>query len=127
MEELQIILMKELNIFIKESDLSKVTDILQKRKAGITFFEIQGTGRTPRVTQEIVHFYQTGRKTTPKFIGRILVISIVPDSDAKSIIEEILNSFGEQKEPYGMLFVKDVFNAYEIGTKLTGDEVLYSH
>jgi nitrogen regulatory protein P-II 1 len=126
LEELQNIWMKELNIFIKENDLSKVTDILQRRKAGITFVEVQGTGRTPKVTQEIVHFYQTGRKTTPKFIGRILVISIVPDPLAKSIIEEILNIFGEQKEPSGMLFVKEVSGAYEIGTKLTGDEVLYS-
>lgn len=126
MQELQIILMKELNIFIKENDLSKVTDILQKHKAGITFFEIQGTGRTPRVTQEIVHFYQTGRKTTPKFIGRILVITIVPDSDVKSIIEEILNRFGELKEPAGIIFVKEVSSAFEIGTNLTGDKILYS-
>ena len=65
MQELQIILMKELNIFIKENDFSKVTDILQKHKAGITFFEIQGTGRTPRVTQEIITLYQTGRKQHP--------------------------------------------------------------
>ena len=36
---------------------SKVTDILQKHKAGITFFEIQGTGRTPKVTQEICTFF----------------------------------------------------------------------
>jgi nitrogen regulatory protein P-II 1 len=118
--------MKELNIFIRESNLAKVTNILQRHKVGITFFEIQGTGRTPRVTQEIVQIYQTGRKTTPKFIGRILVISIVADSDAKPIIEEILNSFDEQEEPYGMLFVKDVSGAYEIGTRLTGDTVLYS-
>jgi len=50
----------------------------------------------------------------------------VADSDAKPIIEEILNSFDEQEEPYGMLFVKDVSGAYEIGTRLTGDTVLYS-
>jgi len=56
--------MKELNIFIRESNLAKVTNILQRHKVGITFFEIQGTGRTPRVTQEIVQIYQTGRKTT---------------------------------------------------------------
>ena len=54
--------MKELNIFIKENDLSKVTDILQKHKAGITFFEIQGTGRTPRVTQEIRTFLPNWKK-----------------------------------------------------------------
>jgi|SRR4051794_12760550 nitrogen regulatory protein P-II 1 len=118
--------MKEINIFIKENDLVKVTDILKKHKAGITFFEIQGSGRSPRVTQEIVHFYQTGRKTTPNFVARVLVITIVPDSDTKSIIEEILDSFGGLKEPVGIIFVKEVSSAIEIGTNLTGDKVLYS-
>ena len=71
-------------------------------------------------------FYQTGRKTTPKFIGRILVITIVPDSDVKSIIEEILNRFGELKDPAGIIFVKEVSSAIELGTNLTGDKILYS-
>ena len=57
--------MKELNIFIKENDSSKVTDILQKHKAGITFFEIQGTGRTPRVTQERYIFTKLEEKQHP--------------------------------------------------------------
>ena len=37
--------MKEINIFIRSDDLSKVTDVLQKHNAGITFFNIQITGR----------------------------------------------------------------------------------
>ncbi len=116
--------MKEINIFIRSDDLSKVTDILQKHNAGITFFNIQGTGRTPRSTTEIIHSYQTGRTFVPKFIGRIMVISIVLDSFAKTIVEEIRNSFELQAEPYGVLFIKDVSDAYELGTNLTGDDVL---
>ncbi len=116
--------MKEINIFIRSDDLSKVTDILQKHNAGITFFNIQGTGRTPRATSEIIHSYQTGRTIIPKFIGRILVISVVPDSIAKSIVDAIRNGFELQTEPYGVLFIKDVSNAYELGTNLTGDDVL---
>ena len=49
--------MKEINVYIRPNDLSKVTDILQKHKLGITFFDIQGTGRTPRSTSEIIHSY----------------------------------------------------------------------
>jgi nitrogen regulatory protein P-II 1 len=93
---------------------------------GITFFDIQGTGRTPRSTSEIIHSYQTGRTTIPKFIGRVLVISIVSDLIVNQIIEEITHSFDKQDEPYGILFVKDVTNAYELGTELKGDEVLVS-
>ncbi len=118
--------MKEINVYVRPEDLSKITHILQKHNAGITFFDVQGTGRTPRSTSEIVHSYQTGRTITPKFIGRILVISIISESIAESIVEEILNSFDTQSEPYGVLFIKDVSNAYELGTKLTGDNVLYS-
>jgi nitrogen regulatory protein P-II 1 len=118
--------MKEINIFIRTDDLSKVTDILQKHNAGITFFNIQGTGRTPRSTTEIIHSYQTGRTIVPKFIGRIMVISIVSDSNAKLILEEIKNSFELQTEPYGVIFVKDVSDAFELGTNLIGDDVLIS-
>ena len=118
--------MKEINVYIRPNDLSKVTDILQKHKLGITFFDIQGTGRTPRSTSEIIHSYQTGRTTVPKFIGRVLLISIVSDSIVNQIIEEIMNSFDKQDEPYGVLFVKDVTNAYELGTEVKGDEVLVS-
>ena len=118
--------MKEINIFIRSDDLSKVTDVLQKHNAGITFFNIQGTGRTPRSTSEIIHSYQTGRTVVPKFVGRIMVISIVSDSIAKLILEDIKNSFELQTEPYGVLFVKDVSDAFELGTNLTGDDVLFS-
>ena len=117
--------MKEINVFVRHNDLSRVTDIIQKHKAGITFFDIQGTGRTPRSVPEVVHAYQTGRKTVPRFIGGILVISIVSDSTAKLLVEEILNSFGpQQEEPLGVLFVKDVVDAYELGTKISGDRVV---
>ena len=118
--------MKEINVYIRPNDLSKVTDILQKHKLGITFFDIQGTGRTPRSTSEIIHSYQTGRTTVPKFIGRVLVISIVSDSIVNQIIEELMHCFDTQEEPYGVIFVKDVTYAYELGTELKGDEVLVS-
>jgi hypothetical protein len=39
------IFIKEINVYIRPNDLSKVTDILQKHKLGITFFDIQGTDR----------------------------------------------------------------------------------
>ena len=43
---------------------------------------------------------------------------------AKEIIEEITNSIGSESDPQGMIFVKDVSSAYEIGTKKSGDMVL---
>ena len=54
---------KEINVYIRPNDLSKATDILQKHKLDINFFDIQGPGRTPRSTYEIIHSCQTDRTT----------------------------------------------------------------
>jgi nitrogen regulatory protein P-II 1 len=118
--------MKEINVYVRSNDLTKITDILLKHKAGVTFFDIQGTGRTPRSTTEVIHSYHTGRTTVPKFIGRTLVLSIVSDTLAPQIVKEIIDNFDLKEEPYGVLFVKDVTDAYELGTVVKGDEVLIS-
>jgi nitrogen regulatory protein P-II 1 len=118
--------MKEINAFVRPNDISKVIDIIQRHKIGVAFFDVQGSGRLSRSTSEVVHSYQTGRTVTPKFIERTLVVSIVPDSIVKVVVEDILNSFDKQEESSGMLFVKDVFDAYELGTKMSGEEILFS-
>ncbi len=91
----------------------------------MTFFEVSGTGRTPRRTPEMIDSYVTGREIIPKFVKKIEVKTIVTDSTAKDIIDELLNSFGLASEPYGVMFLKEVSNAYELGTKNTGDNVYY--
>lgn len=101
-----------------------MTDILQGHKAGITFFDIHGTGNTPSPTQEIVHSYTTGRTTIPEFVTRTLVMTIVPDSSAKRIADELLNSFGKGSEPYDVLFVKMSLMPINKGARLSGDDVL---
>ena len=116
--------MKELDVFIRSEHRSKVTDILQKNRAGISFFEVLGTGSTPSATPEVVHSYRTGRTTVPEFVTRLLVMTVVPDSSAKKIVDELIDCFGDASEPYGVLFVKDVTDAYQLGTKLVGDEIL---
>lgn len=118
--------MKEINIFIDSKDLSRVTNILLSHKLGVTFFDIQGTGRTPKYTPEYIESYQTGRSIIPRFIGKTLVISIVSDNIYNDVVTEIANSFTKDNEPKGMIFVKDVSNALELGTTLNGDEILIS-
>jgi hypothetical protein len=75
--------MKELNVFIRSEHRSKVTDILQRNRAGISFFEVRGTGSTPSATPEVVHSHRTGRSTVPEFVTRLLVMTVVSDSSAK--------------------------------------------
>ena len=65
--------------------------------------------------------YMTGKMVTPEFVKETKVEVIVPDSSADQIVEDVLNNLGTA---HGMIFVKDVSGAYEIGSKLKGESVL---
>jgi nitrogen regulatory protein P-II 1 len=115
--------MKEISLYIRPEDFSKVVDILRKNNVGgITFFETNGSGRTKHApVPERVRMYMTGKMITPEFAKGTKVEVIVPDSSSDQIVEDILNNINSV---HGMIFVKDVSGAYEIGTKQKGESVL---
>jgi nitrogen regulatory protein P-II 1 len=116
--------MKELDIFIITEDLPKVTDILRNHNVGgMAFDEVQGAGRMKRREIRERDGWNV-RTVTPEYEKRTKVEAIVPDSSVKEIIEDLVNKMGSTNEPHGMIFVKDVANAYEIGTKQSGDTIL---
>jgi nitrogen regulatory protein P-II 1 len=121
---------KEISIFVPTEDLEQVAEILKKHKVGgMTFFQINGAGRTKReALPEMVRSYMTGRMITPDYAKRIKVETIVSDSLVNQILEDISNSIGQHagNEAHGMIFIKDVYDAYEIGTKQRGEAVLTS-
>ena len=91
----------------------------------VSFYEISGAGRTKRETvPEMVRSYMTGRAITPEYVKRTKVEAVVSDSAAKVIVDELLNNISPGKEAHGMIFVKDVSDAYEIGTKVSGEAAL---
>ena len=122
--------MKEISIFIPTEDLEQVVEILKKHKVGgMTFYQINGAGRTKReALPEMVRSYMTGRMITPDYAKRIKVETIVSDSLVNQILEDISNSIGQHagNEAHGMIFIKDVYDAYEIGTRQRGEAVLVS-
>ena len=122
--------MKEISIFIPTEDLEQVVEILKKHKVGgMTFYQINGAGRTKReALPEMVRSYMTGRMITPEYAKRIRVETIVSDSLVNQILEDISHSLGQHagNEAHGMIFIKDVYDAYEIGTKQRGEAVLVS-
>jgi nitrogen regulatory protein P-II 1 len=121
---------KEISIFIPTEDLEQVVEILKKHKVGgMTFYQINGAGRTKRkALPEMVRSYMTGRMITPDYAKRIKVETIVSDSLVNQILEDTSNSLGQHagNEAHGMIFIKDVYDAYEIGTKQRGEAVLVS-
>ena len=120
--------MKEISIYIPVHDLEQVSEILRKHNVGgISFYEINGAGRTKRdAVQEMVRSYMTGRTIIPDYARRTKIEVIVSDSATNQIVDDILNSLGQHagKEAHGMIFVKDVSDACEIGTKQRGEAVL---
>jgi nitrogen regulatory protein P-II 1 len=122
--------MKEISLFILREDLERVTEILRKHNVGgITFYEINGAGRTKRDTvPEMVRAYMTGRMITPDYAKRTKVETIVSDSAVNQIVDDISNSLGQRAggEAHGMIFIKEVSDAYELGTKQRGEAVLTS-
>jgi nitrogen regulatory protein P-II 1 len=120
--------MKELSIFVRKDDFPKVAEILRKNNViGISFYEIMGAGKLKReAIPEMVRSYMTGRTLTPDFVKRTKVETIVSDSAVDPIVDDVLNNLNPGKEARGIIFVKDVSDAYEIGTKQRGEAVLSS-
>jgi nitrogen regulatory protein P-II 1 len=119
--------MKEISIFIRTDDLAQVTEILRKHNVGgISFYEIDGAGRTRRdAVPEMVRSYMTGRTITPEYIKRTKIETVVTDSAMNQIVDDILNALRPHaQEAHGMIFIKDVSDAYEIGTRERGEAVL---
>ena len=119
--------MKEISIYIRKDDLAQVTEILRKHNVGgISFYEIDGAGRTRRdAVPEMVRSYMTGRTITPEYIKRTKIETVVTDSAMNQIIDDILNALRPHaQEAHGMIFIKDVSDAYEIGTRERGEAVL---
>jgi nitrogen regulatory protein P-II 1 len=121
--------MKEISILIRTDDLEQVTEILRKHDVGgISFYDIKGAGRMKRdAIPEMVRSYMTGRTITPDYVKRTKVETIVHDSKMNQIIDDISNSLSQhtgKDEAHGMIFVKNVSDAYEIGTKQRGEAVL---
>ena len=121
--------MKEISIYIRKDDLAQVTEILRKHNVGgISFYEINGAGRTKReAVPEMVRSYMTGRTITPEYVKRTKVETVVSDSAMNQIVDDILNGLSPHaQEAHGMIFIKNVSDAYEIGTRQRGEAVLGS-
>jgi nitrogen regulatory protein P-II 1 len=117
--------MKEISIFIRKEDLPKVTEILRKHNiGGLAFHEVSARGRTKiKEVPEMVRMYMTGRTIAPEHEHRIKVETFVPDSSANQIIDDLVK-IRSGSEGHGMVFVKEVVNAHEIGTTLSGEAIL---
>lgn len=117
--------MKELDIIIPRERLNDVNSILYKHKVGgMYFFEISGRGRAERESIEAttVEGYRTGKRYVPEFGSRTMVQVIVPDSLEKTLISDIMDRISTGSAGDGKIFVKDITETYDIGSKEAGEK-----
>lgn len=114
--------MKKLDIIIPQEHLADLNALLHKHKVGgMSFYDVKGRGRTMQQPVKV----GTGVMTySPEFGFRTKVEVLVPDLLAREIIDNVLKTFGSGAFAIGKIFVYDVIEAYDMGTKEEGDGAL---
>lgn len=121
--------MKEIEIIFQHKRLPAINELLYKHKVGFLFYKIDGRARETRdEVPEIISKeapYATGRKYIPNFISAIKLEAIVSDSMAKPIVDEIMATLSTGSASDGRIFVKDIPEGYDIGSKKSWDAAFW--
>ena len=118
--------MKQIIIYIDPERNSEILDILNEHNVGgVAFYDVMGAGPVEhKPVQEMVRMYMTGKTIIPEHVKITKIETVVSDSIAQEIVDAILNSVQSEKDPQGIIFVKDVANAYIIGPKQSGEDAI---
>ncbi|MEP0825900.1 MAG: P-II family nitrogen regulator [Nitrososphaera sp.] len=114
--------MKRLDIIIPHENLVDLNMILHEHGVGgMSFYDIKGRGRAKHEPVPVGRGVMT---YVPEFGYRTKIEVVVSDDMAKSIITDVLNFLGSGSSSIGKIFVYEVKDAYDIGTKEEGDSAL---
>ncbi|MGD1837933.1 MAG: P-II family nitrogen regulator [Nitrososphaeraceae archaeon] len=107
--------MKRIDLIIPHERLDQTNTILENfNVGGMSFYHISGRGKTkwqPIPVGRGVMMY------TPKFGSRTKIEVLVQDSIVNDIIEKLLDKLTTGSVSDGKIFVYDVTEAYDIGTR----------
>ena len=111
--------MKKLEIIIPHERLNEADSILEKfNVGGMSFLHVNGRGKTkwgPIPVGRGVMVY------TPKFGTRTKIDVLVKDEIAKPLVDAIIEKLSTGSVSDGKIFVYDVHDAYDIGSKQQSD------
>lgn len=114
--------MKKIEVLTSDEKLLKVNELLTKfNVGGVTVYDVKGRGKTKL---ESIYVGRGVSRYTPLFGTRIKIEVIVSDNIYKDIINELLNELSTASVSDGKLWVYDVFETYDIGTKEKGERAL---
>src|ERR1044072_6841486 len=114
--------MKKIEAVVPAARLDKAFAALKDLElGGYTYYDSKGRGQVPR--REI----HSGRGTStyrPEFNVNSTIVVVTKDSMADKVIEKILQSTSTGLAGEGKIFVSDVDEAIDIGTKKRGESSL---
>ena len=114
--------MKRLDVIIPQERLAEVNEILHRHKVGgMTFYDIKGRGRAKR---EPVSVGRGVMRYVPEFGFRTKIEVLVSDELATKIVDDLIKEISTGSASDGKIFVYDVAQAYDIGSKEQGDDAL---
>lgn len=114
--------MKRLDLIIPHERLNEVNELLHKHKVGgMSFYDIKGRGRAK---MEPVSVGRGVMRYVPEFGFRTKIEVLVPDNVAKAITDDVLKVLSKGSASDGKIFVYDVAEAYDIGSKEKGEAAL---
>jgi nitrogen regulatory protein P-II 1 len=88
---------------------------------GLTYYEVKGRGQRPRPQ---VHAGRGTTSFTPAFNANALLVLVVKDSMVDAVAQNILNSSSTGLAGEGKLFISDVDDAVDIGSKTRGEAAI---
>ena len=112
--------MKKIEAIIRHFKLEEVKDALSEQGvAGMTITEVRGFGRQKGHTE----MYR-GTEYEVDFVPKIKLEVVVPDDDARNVIDTILRAAQTGQVGDGKVFVSDLSEAIRIRTGESGNDAL---
>jgi nitrogen regulatory protein P-II 1 len=114
--------LKRIDLIIPLERLRDLNDLMHEHDVGgLTFYDVKGRGRT---RQEPVAVGRGVMRYVPEFGSRMKVEVLVSNEKMKPLIDDILAKIGTGSLSDGKIFVYDVSEAHDIGSKESGDNAL---
>lgn len=114
--------LKRIDLIIPLERLRDLNDLMHEHDVGgLTFYDVKGRGRS---RQEPVAVGRGVMRYVPEFGSRMKVEVLVSNEKMKPLIDDILAKISTGSLSDGKIFVYDVSEAYDIGSKESGDNAL---
>jgi nitrogen regulatory protein P-II 1 len=114
--------MKKIEAIVPHGRLDRTFEGLKQLElGGFTYYESKGRGQTPRPQ---VHSGRGTTSYTPEFNANALIVLVVNDSMVDKVAENILNSSSTGLAGEGKMFISEVDDAVDIGTRTRGESAI---